>query len=127
MREASIERRLVDGIRKAGGLALKFTSPGHSGVPDRIVLLPGGRVVFVELKTETGRLSPLQAAVHRQFRSYGMDVRTLRGKQEVEGFISEVQSMGLPKIRHTVDTVTPQVRAVLGYGPGEDSDHADGH
>ena len=95
MREATIERRLVVGIRKAGGLALKFTSPGHAGVPDRIVLLPGGKIIFVELKTYTGRLTPLQISVHNKLRALGFDVRTLYGKDYVEGFLHEVQAMGL--------------------------------
>lgn len=90
MRESAIERKLVRGIRKQGGLALKLVSPGHAGVPDRLVLLPGGRVIFVELKTETGRLSPLQVDTHTRMRSLGMDVRTLYGADQVDGFLEEV-------------------------------------
>lgn len=90
MREATIEQRLVAGVKKAGGKAYKFTSPGHSGVPDRLVLLPGGRVIFVELKTEKGRLSPLQIETHNQLRALGMDVRTLYGKPYVDGFLEEI-------------------------------------
>ena len=90
MREATIEQRLVAGVKKAGGKAYKFTSPGNSGVPDRLVLLPGGRVIFVELKTEKGKLSPLQIEIHNQLRALGMDVRTLYGKTYVDGFLEEI-------------------------------------
>ena len=51
MRESTIEARLAREVRKLGGLCYKFTSPGAPGVPDRIIILPGGLVVFVELKT----------------------------------------------------------------------------
>lgn len=58
--EKDIERDLVRMVKTYGGLCLKWVCPGWSGVPDRIVLLPGGRVVFVELKRPRGRLSQLQ-------------------------------------------------------------------
>ena len=89
MLESRIEKALVDGVRKMGGWAIKLVSPGNAGVPDRLVLLPGGRVVFVELKTETGRLSPLQKQVHDRLRSLGMDVRTLYGMDQVKGVIAD--------------------------------------
>lgn len=59
-REAEIEAALRRCVERLGGLCLKWTCPGHSGVPDRIVLLPGGLVYFVELKRPSGRLRPLQ-------------------------------------------------------------------
>ena len=60
MREKDIEKILVNEVRKLGGWAYKWVSPGNDGVPDRIVFLPGRPPVFVELKTETGKLSALQ-------------------------------------------------------------------
>ena len=57
MRESAIEALLVPVCTSAGGRCYKWVSPGNSGVPDRIVFLPGGKVIFVELKTETGRTS----------------------------------------------------------------------
>ena len=50
MREKSIEQELVRAVRTAGGLCAKWVSPGLDGVPDRIVLMPGGRLAFVEVK-----------------------------------------------------------------------------
>lgn len=58
--EKDIEKKLRVLVERHGGLCLKWVCPGWAGVPDRIVLLPGGRVVFVELKRRTGRLSGLQ-------------------------------------------------------------------
>lgn len=54
MRESKVEMILVRGIRKLGGWAYKWVSPGNDGVPDRIVILPGQRPIFVELKAERG-------------------------------------------------------------------------
>jgi hypothetical protein len=125
MKESAIEVRLAKEIRRAGGQAWKFTSPSRAGVPDRIVLLPGGRVIFVELKTEIGKLSALQKATQEQLRLLGFDVRTLYGIQEVRDFINEVQSMGLSKSGRVVDPLAPEVRALSLDGVGEDSDHAE--
>ena len=60
--ERDIERALVGMVKRHGGLCYKFVSPGNPGVPDRIVLLPGGRVIFVETKRPRGgKVAPLQA------------------------------------------------------------------
>ena len=48
--EKEIEAKLVDVVKRHGGMCLKWVCPGWAGVPDRIVLLPGGKVIFVELK-----------------------------------------------------------------------------
>jgi hypothetical protein len=92
MREAEIEKRLKNGIRQIGGRCYKFVSPGNDGVPDRIVVLPGGRIVFVELKTETGRLSPLQRIQITRLQELGTDVRVLKGLTEVNQFFEEMKS-----------------------------------
>lgn len=89
MRERDIEKTLVDEVRKAGGRAYKFTSPGNDGVPDRIVLLPTGLVIFVELKTEVGRLTRLQRIQCERIRDLGQKVRVLHGLREVSEFFEE--------------------------------------
>lgn len=91
MLESRIERALVRGIKRAGGWAIKLVSPGNAGVPDRLVLLPGGLVIFVELKQDTGRLSPLQKEMHTRLRELGMLVRTLYGMDQVHQFVEEMQ------------------------------------
>lgn len=89
MLEKDIEKLFRDEIKKAGGKAYKFTSPGNDGVPDRIVMLPGGRIVFVELKTDTGKLSRLQELQCRQIAELGQTVRVLHGLAEVRNFFLE--------------------------------------
>lgn len=90
MRESAVERRLTEMLRERGVLCLKFVSPGNPGVPDRIVLLPGGRAVFVELKAQGGRLGALQERQIARMRGLGADVRVLKGVEQVRGFVEEV-------------------------------------
>lgn len=90
MLEKRIERRLVDRVREAGGLAMKWTSPSMSGVPDRLCLLPGGRVVFVELKAPGQRPTPLQLRMHQMLSALGADVRVLDSIDAVDAWIREM-------------------------------------
>ena len=84
MLEKDIERHLVRRAIEHGGKAYKWVSPGHVGVADRIVMLPGGRVWFVELKTVKGRLSPLQKVFAADMRRMGMNYIVIRSKEEVD-------------------------------------------
>lgn len=77
MKESTIEARLVKGAKQAGWLIRKFVSPGNAGVPDRMLISPDGHLIFVELKTETGRLTALQSAQIAMLRRYKQDVRVL--------------------------------------------------
>ncbi len=95
MLESQIEARMGQMIRKRGGLYYKFVSPGNPGVPDRLVVLPGGRVVFVELKTAVGKLSSLQRWQIDQMRALGLDVRTVRGWDEAKTFVEEAFDRGV--------------------------------
>ena len=90
MKESAIEARLVRGVKKRGGLCYKFTSPGNPGVPDRIVILPGGTTVYVELKTEIGRLAKIQKWQIEELRRRGAVVRVLKGMDQVLAFLEEV-------------------------------------
>lgn len=90
MLEKTVEARLGRAVKSAGGLYYKFISPGCSGVPDRIVVLPRGRVVFVELKTDTGRLSPQQRVQIAKLESVGAEVCVVRGVAGVQEFVKEV-------------------------------------
>ena len=95
MLESEIEKKLVREIRKMGGMAYKFVSPGNTGVPDRIVILPGV-ITFVELKTETGRLSPGQKRQIGKLQNLGMKVVVLHGMKELEEFLNEIRPASVP-------------------------------
>ena len=90
MLEKSIERKLVDAVRKRGGLAPKFVSPGMDGMPDRIVLMPGGRLAFIEVKAPGMKPRPLQEARHRKLRELGFIVITLDDKDQIGGILDEI-------------------------------------
>lgn len=85
-RESVIEANLVKQVKAAGGTAYKFTSPGRRGVPDRLVLLPGGRVVFVECKAPGEVPRPDQEREHNRLRALGFTVIVLDSKN-LEGVI----------------------------------------
>ncbi len=92
MREKQIEQKLRLAVKKAGGIAPKFTSPGFDGVPDRIVLLPGGRMAFVEVKAPGEKPCPLQLARHKLLRSLGFQVYVLDDEQQIGGILDEIQA-----------------------------------
>lgn len=97
MLEKDIEAKLVRGVRALGGECYKFVSPGTAGVPDRVAVFPGGAVVFVELKTDTGRLSPLQERQINKLRKIGASAVVLHGAKEVAEFLEyrRLLKMGL--------------------------------
>ena len=90
MLESTIERHLVDGVKKLGGMCLKFTSPGTPGVPDRLIITATGRIMFAELKTETGRLSKIQRYTVEQMQKRGADVRVVKGMDSVKALLDEI-------------------------------------
>lgn len=85
-RESAIEKHLVAEVRKEGGIAYKFVSPGRRSVPDRIVLLPGGRVTFVECKAPGKKPRPEQLREHERLRALGFTVAVLDSKN-LEGIL----------------------------------------
>lgn len=92
MQEARLERRLARAIEQRGGVAWKLTVPGRRGVQDRLVLMPPGRLWFVEMKTPGKRLRPLQTYRADQLRSLGFHVRTISSDAELISFLAEVDS-----------------------------------
>lgn len=89
--EKYIERKLVEEVKKAGGLAPKFVSPGLNGVPDRIVLLPSGCMAFVELKSPGKMMRPLQIRRKKQLESLGFKVYCIDEVSQIGGVIDEIQ------------------------------------
>ena len=88
--EKQIETRLRLKARAAGGLALKFVSPGFSGVPDRLVFMPGGRIYLVELKASGRTLTKLQLKVKAMFEGLGFKYYIINSYEAVEEFIDEI-------------------------------------
>lgn len=90
MRENQIERALVQTVKKRGGLALKFNSPGMSGVPDRLVLFPGGRLAFVEVKATGKKPRPLQIKRKGQLEEIGFLVYCIDDVKTIGGILDEI-------------------------------------
>lgn len=86
--EADIERRLVNEVRKAGGMCLKFTSPSTRGVPDRIVLMPGGNMTFVELKAPGRKPTRFQSLMHERIRALGFRVMVQDGYDRIREVVA---------------------------------------
>ena len=91
MRESFIEEKLTKAVRQNGGICWKFTSPGTAGVPDRIILMPEGRIAFVEVKAPGEKPRPLQQSRHRLLRRLGFKVYVLDALEDIEKIISEVK------------------------------------
>lgn len=92
VREKSIEQKLVKEVRLRGGICPKFTSPGFSGMPDRLVILPGGHVGFVEVKAPGKKPRPLQEARHQMLRSLGILVFVLDHPGQIGGILDGIQT-----------------------------------
>ena len=92
MRESTIERKLVTEVKKRGGIAVKFVSPGLAGVPDRLVLFPGGTLAFVELKAPGKSLRPLQHKRVKQIAALGFKVYVVDNKEMIGGVLDEIQT-----------------------------------
>ncbi|WP_208456720.1 VRR-NUC domain-containing protein [Burkholderia gladioli] len=93
MLEKTVEAYLVERVRALGGTAYKFTSPARASVPDRIVILPPGRIFFVELKRPGGKLTRGQEREHEHLRRLGADVRMLDSIGAINTFLNEVQAV----------------------------------
>ena len=92
MREREIEKKLVDAVKTQGGVCWKFTSPGTSGVPDRIVLMPFGRIGFVEVKAPGETPRPLQHLRIRTLQRLGFKAFVLDSPEQIGGIIDAIQT-----------------------------------
>ena len=87
MLEKVIEKYLVEQVKKRGGMCEKFVSVGKPSVPDRIITIPGGRIFFVEVKSNTGKVTEGQALDHTMRRKLGCEVHVVNSKEAVDAFI----------------------------------------
>ena len=91
MREKETERKLVRAVKRMGGICPKFVSPGMDGMPDRMILLPGGKIGFVEVKAPGRKPRILQVRRHRQLRNLGFPVFVLDDPEQILDIIGEVE------------------------------------
>lgn len=92
MREKEVEKKLVREVKLRGGICPKFTSPGFDGMPDRLVILPHGRIGFVEVKAPGEKPRPLQLARHRLLTSLGVRVFVLDDPGQIGGILDGIQT-----------------------------------
>jgi hypothetical protein len=92
MREKVIEQKLVQAVKAIGGICPKLISPGFDGMPDRLVLLPGGKLSFVEVKRPGTKPRPLQEARHELLRRLGYKVYVLNDAKQIKNIFEEIEN-----------------------------------
>lgn len=92
MRGKTIERKLTEVVKAMGGIAPKFVSPGFDGMPDRLVLLPLGRIAFVEVKRHGEKPRSLQESRHGLLRRLGFRVYVIDSIEQIGGVLRDIQS-----------------------------------
>ncbi len=90
MREKEVEQKLVKAVKHNGGVCWKFTSPGTAGVPDRIILMPFGKLAFVEVKAPGEKPRPLQVSRMKLLKRLGFKVFVLDNPEDIEKILKEV-------------------------------------
>ena len=92
MREKNIEQKFVKAVKSAGGIAPKLTCPGFDGMPDRLVLMPEGRIGFVEVKAPGKEPRPLQVRRHEMLRNLGFKVYVLDDPEQIGVILHEIRT-----------------------------------
>ena len=92
MREKLTEQKLVRAVKTAGGIAVKLVSPGFDGMPDRLVLLSGAKMAFVEVKAMGCKPQPLQRKRHEMLRALGFPVFVLDDERLIGGIINAIRA-----------------------------------
>lgn len=90
MNEKFIEQKLATAVKSKGGIALKFVSPSFAGMPDRLILMPGGMMAFAELKAPGMKPRALQMARHRMLRKLGFRVYVIDEIEQIGGILDEL-------------------------------------
>ena len=88
MREKTIEQAIIRAVKSRDGECYKWT--GHAGVPDRIAMLPGGCIGFIEVKAPDEKPRPLQLSRHRRIRALGFKVYVIDGTDQIESVLDEI-------------------------------------
>ena len=92
MREKQVEQKLIKAVKAAGGICPKWVSPGTAGMPDRLILLPGRRFAFVEVKAPGQAPRLMQLHRHAQLRALGFPVYVLDGPEKIPALLTEVKN-----------------------------------
>ena len=90
IREKNVESFLSKKLSKMNVHCYKVIPDNRIGMPDRIVTLPDGRCIWVELKTDNGRLSVVQQLRHKELRDSGQEVVVIWSKEDVEQFVERI-------------------------------------
>lgn len=90
MNEKTIEQKLVKEVKALNGLCLKLSCPGFAGMPDRLILLPKGKIGFVEVKRQGEKARPLQVSRHKLLKRLGFKVFILDSKNQINKIIEEI-------------------------------------
>ena len=90
--EKTLEAKLRDGVKKLGGWCIKLPALHVSGLPDRLALLPGGRVFFAELKTTRKKPTGIQLAIHAKLRRLGFRVEVLDTSEQIKKLLSDYET-----------------------------------
>jgi hypothetical protein len=89
--EKNSEKFLIESVKNLGGWAIKLSAAFISGLPDRLVLLPGGRLYFVEMKSESKKPSAIQKIIHKKLTGLGFPVTVLDTKEKIKNFINTIE------------------------------------
>ena len=89
-RESAIEKKLVQAVKTCGGICPKWVSPGYDGVPDRMALLPNGRMAFVEVKAPGKKARPIQKLRHKTLRRLGYKVYVIDSVEQISTMLDEI-------------------------------------
>ncbi len=90
MTEKELEQKLVREVKRRGGRAFKFISPGLNGVPDRLVLLPGSKIGFVEVKSPGKKMRPNQIKRKGELEGLGFLVYCLDDPEDIGGVVDGI-------------------------------------
>ena len=90
--ERDIEQKLIMAVKRLGGICPKLSCPGYDGMPDRLVLLPRGKIGFVEVKAVGKKPRPLQTARHRKLSRLGFKIYVLDAPEQIGGILDGIQA-----------------------------------